>query len=196
MSVDLERALTLRTETQDAVRAIVAALRHAPFETRAPMRQVAPVQEYRLGTGDVVSVRVYGGEEDIRLERIRLDDSGGLVLPFGDFRVHGRTTREVETAITDSVRGRVLRNPRVSVNIDEYRPFFVDGQVGRPGAYPYQPGLTVRKAVTIAGGFRERASLEKIFLLREPDNTNTPVKVDLNAPVAPGDTIIVQESFF
>lgn len=158
--------------------------------------QVAPVQEYRLGTGDVVSVRVYGGEEDIRLERIRLDDSGGLVLPFGDFRVHGRTTREVETAITDSVRGRVLRNPRVSVNIDEYRPFFVDGQVGRPGAYPYQPGLTVRKAVTIAGGFRERASLEKIFLLREPDNTNTPVKVDLNAPVGPGDTIIVQESFF
>ena len=157
---------------------------------------IAPAQEYRLGTGDVISVRVYGGEEDIRLERIRLDDSGGLVLPFGDFKVHGRTTREVETAITDSVRGRLLRNPRVSVTIDEYRPFFVDGQVGRPGAYPYQPGLTVRKAVTIAGGFRERASLEKIFLMREPDRTHTPVKVDLNTPVGPGDTIVVQESFF
>ena len=159
-------------------------------------RADVPVQEYRLGTGDVVSVRVYGGEEDLRLERIRLDDSGTLVLPFGDFKVHGRTTQEVENAVTDSIRGRLLKNPRVSVNIDEYRPFFVDGQVGRPGAYPYQPGLTVRKAVTIAGGFRERASLEKIFLMREPDKTNTPVKVDLNAPVGAGDTIIVQESFF
>ena len=159
-------------------------------------RADVPVPEYRLGTGDVVSVRVYGGEEDLRLERIRLDDSGTLVLPFGDFKVHGRTTQEVEKAVTENIRGRLLKNPRVSVNIDEYRPFFVDGQVGRPGAYPYQPGLTVRKAVTIAGGFRERASLEKIFLMREPDKTNTPVKVDLNAPVGAGDTIIVQESFF
>lgn len=156
----------------------------------------APPQEYRLSTGDVVSMRVYGGDEDIRVERLRLDGSGTLVLPFGDFRVIGRTTREVEAAITESVKGRLLKNPRVSVNIDEYRPFFVDGQVGRPGAYPYQPGLTVRKAITIAGGLRERASLKKIFLLSENDKTNTPVKVDLNAPVGPGDTINVEESFF
>jgi polysaccharide export outer membrane protein len=122
-------------------------------------------QEYRLNTGDVVSVRVYGGDEEIRVERVRLDGAGTLVLPFGDFKVQGRTTREVEAEITERVKGRLLRNPRVSVNIDEYRPFFVDGQVGRPGAYPYQPGLTVRKAITIAGGLRERASLKNIFLL-------------------------------
>lgn len=156
----------------------------------------AQAEAYRLGTGDVISVRVYGGEEDLRLEKFRLDASGNLVLPFGEFKVHGRTPQEVETAIMDNVRGRLFRNPRVSVNIDEYRPFFVDGQVGRPGAYPYQPGLTVRKAITVAGGLRERASLQKIFLMREPDRTNTPVKVDLNAPVGPGDTIIIEESFF
>jgi polysaccharide export outer membrane protein len=153
-------------------------------------------QEYRLNTGDVVSVRVYGGEEEIRVERIRLSGSGTLVLPFGDFQAQGKTTREIETAVTDSVKGRLLRNPRVSVNIDEYRPFFVDGQVGRPGAYPYQPGLTVRKAITIAGGMRERASLKKIFLVREGDKTSTPLNVDLNVPVGPGDTINVEESFF
>ncbi|HEX2826095.1 MAG TPA: polysaccharide biosynthesis/export family protein [Burkholderiales bacterium] len=153
-------------------------------------------QEYRLNSGDVVSVRVYGGDEEIRVERMRLDGSGTLVLPFGDFKVQGRTTREIETDITASVKGRLLRNPRVSVNIDEYRPFFVDGQVGRPGAYPYQPGLTVRKAITIAGGLRERASLKKIFLLPESGASPTPINVDLNTPVGPGDTINVEESFF
>ena len=171
------------------------------FESRsagAPIarQNVTVPGEYRLSTGDVVSVRVYGGDEEIRLERVRLDGSATLVLPFGDFRVQGRTAREMEAMITESVKGRLLRNPRVSVNIDEYRPFFVDGQVGRPGAYPYQPGLTVRKAITIAGGLRERASLRKIFLLSEADKTNTPVNVDLNALVGPGDTINVQESFF
>jgi polysaccharide biosynthesis/export protein VpsN len=153
-------------------------------------------QEYRLNSGDVVSVRVYGGDEDIRVERLRLDGSGTLVLPSGDFKVQGRTTREVEAEITERVKGRLLRNPRVSVNIDEYRAFFVDGQVGRPGAYPYQPGLTVRKAITIAGGLRERASLKKIFLLPESGQSATPINVDLNTPVGPGDTINVEESFF
>lgn len=170
----------------------------SPVRARAPASAITNTvpQEYRLGTGDVVSVRVYGGDEDMRLERNRLDGTGTLIFPFGDYKAIGRTTREVETMITDSIRGRLLRNPRVSVSIDEYRPFFVDGQVGRPGAFPFQPGLTVRKAITIAGGLRERASVKKIFVLRENDPTNTPVNVDLNAPVGPGDTINVEESFF
>ena len=169
-----------------------------PSSARAPIARPAYVepQEYRLSTGDVVTVRVYGGDEEIRVDRLRLDGTGTLILPFGDFKVQGRTAREVESAITESVKGRLLRNPRVALTIDEYRPFFVDGQVGRPGAYPYQPGLTVRRAITIAGGLRERASVKKIFLLRENDKSNVPANVDLNAPVGPGDTINVEESFF
>ena len=172
-----------------------------PSAPAAPAREVVrpayqPPEDYRLNTGDVISVRVYGGDEDIRVERLRLDHSGMLVLPFGDFKVQGRTTREVERAVTDNVKGRLLKNPRVSVTIDEYRPFFVDGQVGRPGAYPYVPGLTVRKAITIAGGLRERASVKKIYLLPESDKTGAAINVDLNAPVGPGDTINVEESFF
>jgi polysaccharide export outer membrane protein len=164
-----------------------------------PMQSTAPAipnTEYRLGTGDVISVRVYGGEEDLRLERIRLDSAGTIALPFGEFKARGATSRELEAAIADSVRGRILRNPRVWVSIDEYRPFFVDGQVSRPGAYPYQPGLNVRRAVTIAGGFRERAAFDKIFIIREQDASGQPVKVDLNSGVGPGDTITVLESFF
>jgi polysaccharide biosynthesis/export protein VpsN len=166
------------------------------LELPATSPQSRTSEEYRLGTGDVISIRVYGGEEDLRLERIRLDHSGVVSMPFGQFNALGRTTQEVEAAIMQSVQGRLLRNPRVWVNIDEYRPFFVEGQVGRPGAYPYQPGLNVRKAVTIAGGLKERASLRKMYVFRERDGANVRLKVDLNSPVAPGDTIIVEESFF
>jgi polysaccharide export outer membrane protein len=158
--------------------------------------QVSSFKEYRLGTGDVISIRVYGGEEEVRLDRVRLDHSGKVSLPFGQFHAKDQTTQELEGAITQSVQGRLLRNPRVWVNIEEYRPFFVEGQVGRPGAYPYQPGLNVRKAVTIAGGLRERAALNKIFVFRDRDGTTVRLKVDLNAPIAPGDTVIVEESFF
>ena len=60
-------------------------------------------------------------------------------------------------------------NPQVSVFVEEYRPFFINGMVEKPGGYPYQPGLNIRKAVSLAGGFKERASLNKIFVVREGD---------------------------
>lgn len=163
-----------------------------------PIAQEPPLapEEYRLGVGDVISIRVYGGEEDVTFGRIRLNDRGALTLPFGDFTAFGKTIRELETAITANLKGQYLLKPRVWVNIEDYRPYFMQGQVGRPGGYSYQPGLTVLRAVTIAGGFRERASQKNIFVVRENDKTNKPTRVDLNSGVRPGDTIIVEESFF
>ena len=159
----------------------------------------APIQtneEYRLGVGDVISIRIYGGEEEIRMDRVRLNAPGTLTFQFGEFTAPGRTTRELEAAMVKAMRGTFLVNPKVWINIDEYRPFYVQGQVGRPGAFPYQPGLNVNKAVTVAGGFRERASKRRIFLVRENDKTNTRMHVDLHSPVGPGDTLTVEESFF
>lgn len=151
--------------------------------------------EYRLATGDVISIRVYG-EEDLRFDRIRLNEVPTLTFPFGDLQVHGRTPKEVEAAITKTLQGRLLLKPRVWVNIEEYRPFFTQGQVARPGSYPYQPGLTVSRAIIIAGGFRERAAKNKIFLVRDKDKKETKIPVDPTTPVRPGDTVIVEESFF
>jgi polysaccharide export outer membrane protein len=162
----------------------------------AALARCDPSSGYRLGTGDVVSIRVYGAEEEQRWERVRLDDSGLVTLPFGQFKVRGQTTQQIEGAITESIKGRLLKNPRVWVNVDEYRSFFVEGQVGRPGAYPYQAGLDVRKAVTIGGGFRERASYEKIFVVPEGDRSANRQRAGLNTPVCPGDTVTVEESFF
>jgi polysaccharide export outer membrane protein len=151
---------------------------------------------YRLNSGDIVSIRVFGEEEFTR-EKIRLTDAGTVSFPIlGEIAVLGRTVGELEQLLTDRLKGRYLVNPRVSVWIDEYRSVFVNGMVEKPGAYPYQPGLNVRKAVSIAGGFKERASPSKIFIVRDKDAAHRPAKVDLNAEVGPGDTITVEESFF
>lgn len=152
--------------------------------------------EYRLGVGDVISIRIYGGEEEIRLDRVRVNDPGVITFQFGEFTALGKTTRELEAAMVKSMKGGFLVNPRVWINIDEYRPFFVQGQVRRAGAFPFQPGLNVNKAVAVAGGFSDQASRQKIYLIRDQDRTNTQWHVDVNAPVGPGDTIIVEESFF
>jgi polysaccharide export outer membrane protein len=161
----------------------------------APPASSSTAEGYRLGTGDMISIRVYG-EDDLTREKVKLNDTGTLTMPFGDVVVHGRTAKELEQAIADGLRGKFLVNPRVSVNIEEYRPFFIYGQVEKPGGYPYQPGLNIRKAVSIAGGFKDRASMSKIFVVREHDKNPTPTKVDVNAVIGPGDTITVEESFF
>jgi protein involved in polysaccharide export with SLBB domain len=154
------------------------------------------LSSYRLNSGDVISIRVFG-EDDFTRDKVRLTDAGTVSFPIlGEIPVLGRTVGELEIFITDRLKGRFLVNPRVSVWIDEYRSFFVGGMVEKPGAYPFQPGLNVRKAVSIAGGFKERASVDKIFVVRDNDAAHRPTKVDLNADVNPGDTITVGESFF
>jgi polysaccharide biosynthesis/export protein VpsN len=151
---------------------------------------------YRLGAGDVITVQVLG-EDDLKRERIRLSDAATISYPIlGEIRLAGKTVSELERLIGDGLRGRYLVNPQVTVTINEYRNFFINGQIERPGGYPFVPGLTVRKAVSLAGGFKERASRDKIFVIREEDRTQTARKVDLNAGVNPGDIITVEESFF
>ena len=154
------------------------------------------LSRYQLGSGDVITIVVFG-EEDLKRGPIRLTDAATISYPvLGELKVLGRTVGELEKIITDGLRGRYLVNPRVSVSVDQYRPFFINGQVKAGGSYPYQPGLTIRKAVSVAGGFTERASKEKIFVIHDKDKTAKPVKVDLEAPVLPGDIITVEESFF
>jgi polysaccharide export outer membrane protein len=154
------------------------------------------LSSYKLGSGDMISIRVLG-EDDLKRERVRLSDAGTLSFPvLGEIKVKGMTVGALEQYITRSLKGRYLLNPQVNVSIDEYRNFFVNGMVEKPGGYPFSPGLTVRKAISIAGGFRERASREKITVIRDDDATQTPKRVDLNATVQPGDILTIEESFF
>lgn len=154
------------------------------------------LSSYKLGVGDVITVQVVG-EDDLKREKVRLSDAGTLSFPYlGEIKVRGMTVGELEEYITKGLKGRYLLNPQVTVTMQEYRNFFVNGQVDKPGGYPYVPGLTVRKAISIAGGFKERASKEKINVIREGDVKGVPTRISLEALVQPGDIITVEESFF
>ena len=154
------------------------------------------ISNYRLGSGDVITIQVLG-EDDLKREHIRLSDAATISYPIlGEIRLAGKTVAELERIVTEGLRGRYLVNPQVTVTIIEYRKFFINGQVRDPGGYPYFPGLSVIKAISIAGGFKERAARDKVFIVRESDAEHKRVLVDLNVQVYPGDVITVEESFF
>ena len=168
----------------------------AAFICSPAFAQALELSSYKLGSGDLISIRVLG-EDDLKRERVRLSDAGTLSFPvLGEIKVKGMTVGALEDYITRGLKGRYLLNPQVTVAIEEYRNLYVNGMVEKPGGYPFSPGLTVRKAITLAGGFKERASRDKINVIRDDDLKQTPRKVDLNAAVLPGDILTIEESFF
>lgn len=151
--------------------------------------------EYRLGAGDRVQIDVY---DEVDLGMITtISQSGDIAYPFlGDLHVIELTPKEVERLITAGLKGAYLADPQVSVTIIEYRPFYIGGAVKNSGAYPYQPGLTLRKALSLAGGFTEKASQTKITVVRDSDHQKKSAAIALDDFVKPGDTINVGQSFF
>ncbi len=187
-------------QAQMRSRSIFVVLLSAALSLACPAAGAQPresaLSNYRLNAGDVISIQILG-EDDLRRDKIRLSDAATISYPIlGEIRLMGKTVGELESLIRDGLKGRYLLNPQVTVTINEYRHFYINGQVVTSGGFPYIPGLTVRKAISLAGGFKERASREKIFIIREDDPSQTPQKVDLNASVNPGDIITVEESFF
>lgn len=153
------------------------------------------LSEYTLGAGDHVRIQVYG-ETDLTVES-RLSDAGTISYPFlGEIRLLGLTVSQLQEVIKDGLKDGYLINPRVNVSILEYRKFFINGEVKNPGGFNYQPGLTVRKAASLAGGYTKRANLRKIYIIAENDPKQKQKQVDQRTLVKPGDIIIVEESFF
>lgn len=161
----------------------------------SPARGEADAQ-YRLASGDVIRINVFG-EKELSIEEIRLTDAGTFSYPFiGEVRADGRTARELEQLLITKLKGDYLVDPRVTVSILKYREFFISGEVKSPGGYPYQPGLTLRRAVALAGGLTERASENRITIIRDKDPARKPQKATLDAELEPGDTITIDQGFF
>ncbi len=151
--------------------------------------------DYQLAPGDLVKISVYG-EEDLS-PQIRVDEAGRISFPFlGNLEVDGLTTEQVRQQIHDGLKGDYLIDPKVSVGIVEYRSFYVGGAVREPGDFSFEPGMTVRKALSLAGGATDRASLKKIFLVRDGAGESQRSRVSLDDPLGPGDILTVEESFF
>jgi polysaccharide export outer membrane protein len=161
----------------------------------APAAAQASERDYRLGIGDVIRIEVHA-EPDLTVET-QLPATGSIDYPFlGSVTAVGLTVAQLQNKVTAGLVGDYLVKPVVNVRVIQYRPFYVRGQVRSSGGFPYLLGLTVEKAVTIAGGFTDRASLKNIFLIKENENQEHKIKVGLDSQVAPGDTIIVEESLF
>lgn len=154
------------------------------------------LSDYALGVGDKIRITVFG-EEDLSME-VTLSDAGTFSYPFlGEIRVLGRSIGGLGQLITDGLLDGYLISPNVSITVVEYRPFYISGEVKEPGGYPYQPGLTLQRAVALAGGFTERASSSKFYLLSEKaTDTSEKQKIELTSALNPGDTITIEESFF
>jgi len=147
---------------------------------------------YRLATGDRVRIEVFG-EDDLKRD-VTLTDNGKISYPFlGELKLEGITLRELETLIRTGLQGAYLINPDVNVSVIEYRPFFINGEIKKSGSYPYQPGLTLRKAIALAGGFTEYASQENITVIHENDFSKTPVPIQFDKAISPGDIITITE---
>jgi polysaccharide export outer membrane protein len=142
-----------------------------------------------------VRVIVFG--QDNLSRSYSVDSNGTVSLPLiGPVRARGLTTFELSTDIAAELRRKYIKDPKVSVEVEAYRPFFILGEVKRPGGYPYVNAMTVEAAVALAEGYTERAKKRMARLTRRFNGVNSTVMVPTDYPVHPGDTIYVLERFF
>jgi len=151
--------------------------------------------DYVLGPGDKIHIVVYG-EDDLTTD-VKIDKSGFISFPFlDDIQVIGLSTKKLEEIIIKGLLGDYIVNPQVSVSIAMYRPFFIHGQVKRPGGYPYQDDLTLDKAIAIAGGLTSRASSSQWKVTRILKGVKVTIQGDVTTEVQPDDIIKIEQSFF
>lgn len=155
----------------------------------------APNGPYTLASGDRLRIIVFGQES--LSNSYAVDGSGHISMPLIDtVSAQGLTTTALEHAIEAKLRNGFIREPRVSVEVEAYRPFFVLGEVTTPGQYPYISGMTVQTAVALAGGFTPRAYKDDADLTRMVDGRPLTGRVAITQSVHPGDTIVIRERFF
>lgn len=152
--------------------------------------------EYRVAPGDRLRVVVLSDPE---LSGEYEVDSTGMISPrmAGRMIVLGMSMPEIEQLLADRYRsGNYLRNPRISVDLVARRPFYIVGEVTRPGSFPYVSGINVVQAVAIAGGYTRRASKTRITIQRFNAQLGQEETVTEDSPVGPGDIIRVPERWF
>ncbi len=153
---------------------------------------IEPRGIYTLGGGDVLRVKVYGDETVTGTYKV--DDAGTVSMPLvGSLRVAGKTTSQAAGIIAAALANGFVRSPDVAVEIESYRPFFIQGAVRTGGQFTYVSGMTVRAAVSTAGGYSDTANRMRATIYRKVGETMQKTVVDLDYPIYPGDTIVISE---
>ncbi len=155
----------------------------------------ADLKGYTLGAGDKLRITVYN-EPDLSGE-YEVSGEGNVSVPLiGQIKVIGQTTAEVQALLTQKYGKDYLVNPNISIEVTNYRPFFIIGEVNHPGGYPYVSGMTIINAVALAGGYTPRANHDRIKVKHGSDPADQQQEVKEDAAVLPGDVIQVPERFF
>jgi polysaccharide export outer membrane protein len=169
----------------------------APAQPLSASDQAAGLAGYRVGAGDKLRITVFN--EPTLTGEYNVTSTGAVAFPLiGMVQAGNRTIEDVTHEITGRLSGAYVNDPRVSVEVLNYRPFYILGEVNKPGEYAYASGLTVDQAIAKAGGFTYRANEKTAFLRRQTSAGERSVSLRGSAPVAilPGDTIRVGERYF
>jgi protein involved in polysaccharide export with SLBB domain len=173
----------------------------APAKTVVPASTIAPIgaddAEYRLAPGDKMHVIVFG--EDTLTGDYVLTSAGNLSFPLvGSIPATGKTVEQLQAALAAALADGYLKNPRVSMQVISFRPFYILGEVNKPGEYPVSTGLTLEQAVASAGGYTYRANTRRIYVKRATETSEK--LIDLRGTesviIRAGDTIRIKERHF
>jgi polysaccharide export outer membrane protein len=155
----------------------------------------AAAEGYKLGPRDQIKVSVFN-QADLTGDYV-LDGEGRFSMPLiGTVSAAGLTPQELATRIVDRLKPDFLVNPRVSVEVSNYRPYFLIGEVKSTGSFPYVEGITYLTAIAMAGGYSYRAKKDIVYVTRAGAEESEELKLDVNDKVQPGDIIRVAERFF
>ena len=150
---------------------------------------------YQLGPGDKLVISVFN-QEDLSGE-YAINGAGRFFMPFiGNVDAKGLTITELTDLIVNKLKPDYLLNPRVSIEVLNFRPFYIIGEVKEPNSYPYVEGMTYLNAVAIAGGYTYRAKKGYAMVRRNEDQDGKEQKVDMTSSVMAGDIIRIVERMF
>ncbi|MFC1659430.1 polysaccharide biosynthesis/export family protein [Pseudomonadota bacterium] len=151
--------------------------------------------DYKLNIGDKIKITIF--EEDNLSGDCEIDSQGNINMPLiGTVSAKNKTTNQLESIIKKKYKNGYLVNPIVNIDIINVQPFFIIGEVNKPGSYPYKNGITVLNAIATAGGYTYRANKNKIYIERKENDKKIKIRVKDNNEVLPGDVIIIKERFF
>ncbi len=186
----------------DAFRAVEKAVRALALAALATMLLCAAAAgdaysgaDYRLGVGDKIRVIVYD-QPDLGGD-FQIDATGAVRLPLvGQVKAGGFTAHDLEGSIVQALADGYLNDPKVSVEVTTYRPFYIVGEVLKPGQYPYANGMTASSAVALAGGFTPKAVESVVYVRHQGENVERSLAANDATPIRPGDVVRVNSTAF
>lgn len=151
--------------------------------------------EYKLGTGDRLRIAVFG--EPTLSGEYAIDGTGMIAYPLlGQVAAGSKSTVQLRDEIITRLGSEFIRDPKVTVEVVNYRPVYILGEIARPGEFPFVEGLSALALVAKAGGFTYRANQKVIFIRRESDAAEKAYALDGSLIIHPGDTVRIGERYF